>query len=336
MDASLDTLFLPLQNGDVPPDGRTLFIGARAHAALPALKADAWQPFKPFTDGLSGVRMVEDLPGSGDYDLVLVAIPKQVEEAKFLIASGLYALKEGGHLLLSAANDANGNRLEKWLKEIGLESGSLSKNKARSVWAKRSATIAPLAKDWHVQGRIQKHQIGDGLEFSTQPGLYGWDKIDAGSKILAGHLPSALKGTGADFGAGTGYLSYRLLQAAPSVSSLYIAEADARALACAKINLENVRGGCTLEYLWADLARPADVPPLDFIVMNPPFHVGKKTDIGLGQAFLDTAVRALKKGGKLYMVANAHLPYELILREKFASVKTLATEQGFKIIEAVK
>lgn len=336
MDASLDTLFLPIQNGDVPSGGRTLFIGARAHPALPAFKADAWQPFKPLTDGLSGVRMVTDLPDSGDYDLVLVNIPKQVEEAKFLIASALYALKEDGTLLLSAANDANGNRLEKWLKELGLDYSSLSKNKARSVWAKRPATIPPLAKDWHMQGQIQEHQIGDGLQFSTQPGLYGWDKIDAGSKILAGHLPLTLKGAGADFGAGTGYLSYRLLETAPSVSTLYVAEADARALACAKINLENVRGGCTLEFLWSDLSKPADVPPLDFIVMNPPFHTGKKTDIGLGQAFIDTAVRALKKGGKLYMVANAHLPYELILREKFASVKPLATEQGFKVIEAVK
>lgn len=336
MDASLDTLFLPIQNGDVPSGGRTLFIGARAHPALPALKAEAWQPFKPFTDGLSGVRMLDELPEIADYDLALVAIPKQVEEAKFLIASALYALKEGGHLLIAAANDANGNRLEKWLEEAGMACGSISKNKARSVWARRPSDIPSVAKDWHMRGRIKMFQIGDGLLFATQPGLYGWDKIDVGSQILAAHLPQTLKGVGADFGAGTGYLSCCVLAAAPSVSTLYVAEADARALACAKLNLENVRDGRTLEFLWADLSKPADVPPLDFIVMNPPFHVGKKTDIGLGQSFVDTAVRALRKGGKLYMVANAHLPYEAVLREKFAGLKPLVTAQGFKVIEATK
>jgi 16S rRNA (guanine1207-N2)-methyltransferase len=266
---------------------------------------------------------------------VLVAIPKQVEESKYLIASALYALKTGGNLLLAAANDANGNRLEKWLKEIGLDGESLSKNKARSVWTTRPATLPPLVQDWHMHGRIKTYKIGDGLQFSTQPGLFGWDKIDLGSKVLADFLPPTLKGAGADFGAGTGYLSYRLLQQCPAVSTLFVAEADARALFCAKINLENVRNGRTLEFVWADLTKQADVPKLDFIVMNPPFHIGKKTDAALGQAFLDTAARALKKGGTLYLVANVHLPYEQILAEKFARVRTLVTEQGFKVIKAV-
>lgn len=342
MDAFLDTLFLPLQNGDVPAGGRTLFIGACAHPALAKLSQeagsgiDAWQPFKPLAASLSGVRLLPELPQSGDYDLVLVSIPKQVEEAKFLIASALYALKEGGFLVLAAANDAGGNRLEKWLKELLFDCHALSKNKARAVWTKCPARLPETVKEWHDKGIIQKHQIGDGLIFSTQPGLFGWDRIDAGSKLLAAHIPTALKGAGADFGAGTGYLSYRLLQRSKTVSRLYVAEADSRSLACARLNLEAVRGECTLDFLWADLSIRADIPPLDFILMNPPFHIGKKTDAALGQAFLDTAAGALKKGGTLYMVANAHLPYEQVLRKNFAAVCLLMEEQGFKIFKAVK
>ncbi len=336
MNASLDTLFLPLESGAVPSGGRTLFIGAVTHPFLTTSKPDLWQPFKPFTAGLPGVQMLPSLPAAPEYDLVLVNIPKQVQEAKFWIASALYALKAEGMLVLAAANDANGNRLEKWCKELRLSCQSETKNKARVVWATRPQALSDLLDDWLKDGDKQIAETGDGFRFLSQPGVFGWDKIDMGSALLAECFTSAISGIGADFGAGTGYLSYRLLQASPAVSTLYVAEADSRALECAHVNLENVRGGRTLEYLWADLAKPATFPALDFVVMNPPFHTGKKTDTGLGHAFIETAAHHLKKGGKLYMVANAHLPYEQILRQKFAHVRALSQEQGFKVFEAIK
>lgn len=335
MNAALDTLFLPLENGDVPAGGPALFVGAAFHPYIQILKPDLWQPFKPLADGLNGPKL-ETLSVEGTYKLVLVNIPKQVEEAKFWIASALGCLAPDGWLVLAAANDANGNRLEKWLKELGLPYESFSKNKARVVWTCRPVTLPALIGQWQEQGQVQRVQSGDGNHFFSQPGVFGWDKIDGGSKLLAGVLPSGLKGTGADFGAGTGYLSRAVLEQNSNVKYLYLAEADSRALHCAKLNLENVRGDCALEYVWADLSKPAPLPALDFIVMNPPFHTGKKTEITLGQAFIETAAHHLKKGGRLYMVANAHLPYEQALREKFANLKTLAAEQGFKIFEAVK
>lgn len=328
MSASLDTLFLPLQSGAVPPTGRTLFIGAVFHPYLAQLKPDCWQPFKPLAHGLP--NLLGEIP-TGGYDLALVNIPKQVDEAKFWIASALSALKPDGWLVMAAANDANGNRLEKWCKELGLSCDSDSKNKARVVWTKRPATLLPLVSDWLTQG--QKKTVIIGTEkFIAQPGVFGWDKIDAGSALLVDHLPKDLKGVAADFGAGTGYLSKHLLERCPNITSIILAEADSRALECARENVASDKA----EYLWADLTKPADLPVLDVIVMNPPFHTGKKTESQLGQSFIETAAHHLKKGGKLYMVANAHLPYEHILHAKFSEVKLLAEKQGFKIFEARK
>lgn len=332
----LDTLFLPLETSVVLPDGAALFIGAESHPYLRALKADIWQPFKPLADRLTGHTLLADLPENGTYALALVNIPKQVEEAKHWIASALKSLQPEGWLVIAAANDANGSRLEKWMKELAIPYESESKNKARVVWAKRPAVLPSLLTDWHVRGEKQKVQTGDGYHFISQPGVFGWDKIDVGSKLLTGLLPPDLKGIGADFGAGTGYLSRAILESAQGVKILWLAEADKRALECAKKNLENVRADILLEYLWADLTRPAALPPLDFIVMNPPFHTGKKTDTSLGQAFIKTAAHHLKKGGRLYMVANAHLPYEQLLRDNFAQVRPVTEEKGFKIFEAVK
>ena len=75
----------------------------------------------------------------------------------------------------------------------------------------------------------------------------------------------------------------------------------------------------------------------DAIVSNPPFHAqgaGERVDIG--RAYIASAAAALKPGGRLWLVANRHLPYEAALAAGFASVRTLAQQDGFKVVEAVR
>ncbi len=333
MNNALQTLFLPLENGDVRADGRTLFMGAQSHPALAALNVDVWQVWKPMA---APIDASPDLP-DGPYACVLVLLPKQVEEAKHWLALALYRLVAGGTLLVAASNDAGGNRIEKWLAEAGLDPQSLSKNKARAVWTTRPTTLSPILQEWHEVGQDRIINIGDVLQLNSQPGLFSWDRLDEGSKLLTAHLPSDFKGNVADFGAGIGYLSHHLLTTNPAIKNLYVLEADARALALSRRNLEDVQGTRTLHFHWADLAAPVrDLPPLDVIVMNPPFHVGKSTEASLGQKFIETAAHHLKKGGVLWLVANAHLPYEKLLAEKFDTTTTIIQSQGYKIIKGVK
>jgi 16S rRNA (guanine1207-N2)-methyltransferase len=70
--------------------------------------------------------------------------------------------------------------------------------------------------------------------------------------------------------------------------------------------------------------------------MNPPFHVGRSDAPELGRAFIAAAARALRPGGRLWLVANRHLPYEAALAGAFAFVNVLADAQGFKVITARK
>ena len=84
-------------------------------------------------------------------------------------------------------------------------------------------------------------------------------------------------------------------------------------------------------------ARQAGLKDLDFIVSNPPFHTQSRADRpDIGQRFIAVAAQALRPGGRLYVVANRHLPYEAALSEAFASVAVKADVGGYKIIEAVK
>jgi 16S rRNA G1207 methylase RsmC len=46
--------------------------------------------------------------------------------------------------------------------------------------------------------------------------------------------------------------------------------------------------------------------------------------------------QALAPRGRLWLVANRHLPYVAALGAHFAQVRTVAQEGGFKVVEAVR
>ena len=85
---------------------------------------------------------------------------------------------------------------------------------------------------------------------------------------------------------------------------------------------------------WHDVTRGLS-QRYDAIVSNPPFHQGRADLPELGRAFITTAAEALQPNGRLFIVANRHLPYEAILTARFRDVRTLVTQEGFKVIEAV-
>jgi len=323
----LNTLFLPFDGAALSWADKALFLGARAHPHLK--KADLWQPFKPFADALPNTS--PDLP-DGAYDLVLCLVPKSVGEAKCWLAAGASRLNAGGILVAAAANDANGTRLEKWFEEMGFENlQSDSKNKARVVWAVKKKLEQNVISSWIENGTPRK--IDD--DFISQPGLFSWDRIDPASQFLTEHFPPALSGHVGDFGAGWGYLSRAALSAYPKITAITLIEADHRALFCAQKNLESF--ALEKNFLWHDATKtlPAS-KPFDYIIMNPPFHTGKKTDISLGQSIIANAAAMLKKGGSLSLVANTHLPYEGVLDTHLKNTKLVAQAHGFKILRAVK
>ncbi len=339
MTPAVETLFLPLENELIAAQGPVLFLGASCHPYLKTLPSlEAWQPFRPLAAELEkqGVQFLKTMPAAETYGTVLIHLPKQGEEARYWIALALYALKKDGLVLMAASNDAGGGRLLGWAKEAGLVPESLSKNRARVVWSFKNNNLSPILEAWLEEGRPQYLLSDSGQAFLSQPGLFGWDKIDEGSHLLAEHLP-VLKGRGADFGCGYGYLSRLILEKNADIQTLYAIDADCRAIDRARENISILNHRAEFVFLWEDLSKfVPSLPPIDFIVMNPPFHIGKKTDNALGRSFIKTAAHHLKKGGVLWMVANVHLPYESELADQFQTVRTVLQKDGFKIFHAVK
>jgi 16S rRNA (guanine1207-N2)-methyltransferase len=325
MNPVIETLSYPLMQGLISA-GRSAFLNAQT--GLKALRPSTCQQyFKVFADQLAaeGTESSPDFP-DGEFEIVLLLLPKNRLEAEYLLAKGLEMLQPGGWLIAAGDNKAGGARLNKTFKEFGLEAGSYSKNRARVAWGKKAGS--KKVKEALAAGEMQKNEFG----FFSQAGIFGWDKIDKGSEILSKHLPE-LSGAGADFGCGYGYLSQHALQNGKNIGRLYCIDADARALEASKANLTNFEN---TEFIWADLTKAPDLKNLDWVVMNPPFHEGKATDTGIGHDFIRSAAKVLKKGGALWMVANSMLPYEKILDEEFFSVKKISEGGGFKVFCAVK
>lgn len=167
--------------------------------------------------------------------------------------------------------------------------------------------------------------------FHTWPGVFSEDKVDPGSRLLADLLPP-IKGRVGDLGSGWGYLAQRVLAVNPAVTELLLVEADAHAGSCGRENVKDPRA----VHRWDDATTFDPYEPLDVVVTNPPFHIGRAPDATLGQAFIQSAHRVLKPSGALWLVANRQLPYESVLRDCFREVDEISDDKAFKIFHARK
>lgn len=339
-DPALDTLFLPFRNGILtwPEEGRALLLGARAGTALaefasPALACE--QSFRPWATALEAAGLNVATRVEGRFPLVLVLPPRQREAARALLARALDQAEPGGTVVVSLGNTDGARSAEEDLARLAGSIDSLSKNRCRVFWARAGTGDPTLQAEWAALDAPRA--VADG-RFLSRPGLFAWDRIDPGSALLAAHLPSDLKGQGADLGAGFGTLAAAVLDRSPEVTSLDLYEAEARALDLAKRNLEPYAGQAALDFLWHDVATglPRD-RRYHFIVANPPFHEGGRADRhDLGRAFIAAAAAALRLKGRLFLVANRHLPYEATLEQAFTMVRRVADDGTYKVIEAAK
>lgn len=337
-DPALDVLFLPLESGalDWPKPGSTLFLRARAGVALNAARRHrpvCEQSFKPWADALERDGLAVSESNSGRFARVLVLAPRQRDESRALLARAVSQAEPGGVVVACAANNEGARSMQDDLARLTGPVHSLSKRHCRVSWtAPLGEQVDPvLLAEWRALDAPRPIVEG---RFRSRPGLFAWDRIDAASALLAECLPADLAGRAADIGAGWGYLSAELLARCPRITALDLYEAEARALALARENLAGAR--VPLGFHWQDVAAGLSDSGYDVMISNPPFHQGHADDPDLGRAFIASAARALKAGGRFWLVANRHLAYEQTLARSFASVRTVREQEGFKVIEAVK
>ena len=315
---------IALDDGLMLPEGDISILRPRlgeTFGPLPRERLRIMTGFRPDHDGFSdaGFQVSTDMPVA---EAALVCLPRSKTEGLSLIA---LAIAAGAKMVLVDGQKTDG--IESVLKAVRQRTylgGSVSKAHGKLFWF--TPTDADFS-DWTAaSSTVHDPALGP---FRTTPGLFSSDNIDPGSALLAQHLPETLPARMADFGAGWGYLAAACL-ARKGVTELHLVEAEYAALEMARENISDSRA----QFHWADACSFAHRTPLDGLVMNPPFHTGRKAQPELGMAFIAAAARNLSNRGKLWMVANRHLPYEAVLSKSFGSHEILAETSAFRVWQA--
>jgi 16S rRNA (guanine1207-N2)-methyltransferase len=333
----IETLLLPFEN-DLQWNTNAAFLRAREAPALHRHDLSTIvleQSFKPHANELERAGLQVQAEISGRFPIVLVLPPRQRDEARALLARALQSTEPGGWIVSCQHNHEGGRTMESDLAKLAGSVSTLNKHRCRVCWTKVSpdSINQELVEQWIALDSPQS--IADG-RFKSRPGLFAWDRIDAGSQLLATHLTADLEGAAADLGAGFGFLSAELLARSPRITSIDLYEAEARALSLAKQNVAALNPRAALNYRWHDVTTGL-ADSYDVIVTNPPFHTSSREDRpDVGRSFIRVAAEALRPRGHLWLVANRHLPYEAILSERFGRIRQVASEHGYKIIEAIK
>lgn len=328
---ALKTLFYPFESGalDAPgADSRVLFFGAEPGFRLPggfAAKLHCVQGFRPYARALeaAGGAVTPRAQGVG-YDMALVLAGRHRGRNELWVADALERVAPGGTVLVAGGKDDGIASLRKRIDALAPLVDALPKYHGVVFWLRQPGDDEAVARL-----RAENPPLIVEGRFHTAPGMFSFEKADAGSRLLLDHLPPGISGHVADFCAGWGYLAAHIADRASSLASLDLYEADFEAREAAKINVPQASG-----VFWRDLLAEPVERRYDWIVMNPPFHQGRAAEPDIGQRLIANAAKALKPGGRLVMVANRQLPYEPVLASAFGSAQEIARDNRFKVFLA--
>ncbi|SEW38119.1 16S rRNA m(2)G 1207 methyltransferase [Cognatiyoonia koreensis] len=252
-------------------------------------------------------------------DLAIVVVPRSKTLAQAMIAAA--AQKAPRVAVDGYKTDGIDSLFKACRKRLG-DLPSVAKDHGRLFW---------MEPEDHFLDWLAPKPARGPEGFFTSSGVFSEGSVDKGSALLAASLPAKLPARMADFGAGWGYLTDAILKR-DGVKTVDLIEAEALSLECAKLNITDSRA----VFHWADATTFIADKGFDGVVMNPPFHTGRAADPALGRAFIQAARRLLAPHGKLWMVANRHLPYESSLKESFRNVDELAGNGAFKVFHATR
>ena len=277
----------------------------------------------------------------GSCTLVTIRIPTDKLGVQLAIAEAFRVLAPGGTCRLAGANDEGAKPAAKLLERVFGHARLDAQHSSHRLLTARKLAPAPrdpeaIASPWLDEEHfhtVPTRTGGTAFTLYTRPGVFSWQHLDEATDLLAGVMRIDAGERVLDLGCGAGVLG--VVAARQGASRVLMLDADADAVRCATRTAQQAK--CTaVEVRASDVAQAAGDERFDVVVSNPPFHLGKGTDLHIPRAFITQSYDRLLPGGRLYLVANRTLPYEWLIEETFGEVRTAHDGQRFKVIGAVR
>ncbi len=277
------------------------------------------------------------------YDACFYRVSKERAVCHHIFNNAIHFLKNDGILCVGGRKSEGAKGYHKKLTALFSESTGVKKNGDFYAYGlinnREPQEISRLDDNNYTE--LRELEI-NGFTFTTTPGQYGWNKIDAGSKFLmdtiiaSNAMNEKNEQSILDIGCGYGYLSMRLLNE-PTLqnllSRLVATDNNAAAIRSCKSNLAHHAQKLSIEVVASDCADSIN-EQFDSVLCNPPFHQGFENSRTLTHRFLKSAATHLKPSGRAFFVVNSFIPLEHLALQYFIYCQVLSNNKQFKLLEA--
>ena len=174
------------------------------------------------------------------------------------------------------------------------------------------------------------------IELASVPGCFCHRRADEGGLALAEVVVKEMKKRGEasstrllDMGCGAGLVGFLIAKAVPGVE-LVMVDSHSRAVEAAQMNAERL--AINAEIILADNGTPSRMDgTFDVFVGNPPYY----SEYRIAEVFYATALRALKPGGRAFVVCKNSEGLLPVAHKFFPQVDIIA-RRGYHILCSTK
>ncbi|WP_372651542.1 methyltransferase [Halobacteriovorax sp.] len=266
---------------------------------------------------------------AGNYELVILKLPKNLSFMEdILIELSNFLDKDTPIIFSGMIKHMSSGHFDLINKYIGETSTSLGKKKARLIYA--SFTKGPAVSPYPISLKID--------EWSTplvnESNLFSREKLDIGTRFFLENIPSGNFTKILDLGCANGIVGLNAKKKNPDAKIVFVDDSY-MAIKSSKENYNNSFED-SADYFWTNCYEQSDLPQIDLVLCNPPFHQGTTIGDFIAWQMFNDAKKKLQRGGKMIVIGNGHLRYDLKLKKIFGNCTVINQNKKFMILESFR
>ena len=300
----------------------------------PTVYSDSYSSFKGIEEngqGSSKITFFKNLDEiEGKFDLVLLKVPKSLSHLEDTLIH-LTGLMKPGALFLAGImiKHSSSTIFDLISKYLGETSTSLAKKKARVIKAKFDKTL--VDKDVSNTIKIPEYRI----ELKNLSNVFSNKKLDIGTRFFIDYIPEKFEGKILDLGCANGILGIMAKKSSPNAEIIFTDDSF-MAVESARFNYSKIIGDDKAVFEWMNCYEDKNLPRVDLILCNPPFHQQNTITKDIAYQMFHDAYNGLRSGGKILVVGNLHLGYQVQLKKIFGNFSTKGKNKKFIVLESIK